>query len=187
METALEKYTKSGESVLDPFCGSGTTLVTCLAHGRAAVGADIDVLAGLLSTVKCEPAPGESYTAWREHFASRLRADFAEIDCSWVKNATPPLGAAWPLGTLELPIPSFPELPYWFPPQLTAALAAIAHAAHQCGDRHFERVALVGMSAAIIAKWPNTLSYAMDIDHTRPHRRFQRFTLGRVLSAYLGG
>lgn len=185
VEAALEKYTKPGESVLDPFCGSGTTLVTCLAHGRAAVGADIDVLAGLLSTVKCEPRASECYAAWRERFASRLKGDFAEIDRSWVRNAAPPLGGAWPLGYLDLPIPSFPELPYWFPPQLTAALAAIAHAAHQCRDRHFERVALVGMSAAIIAKWPNTLSYAMDIDHTRPHRRFQRFTLDRVLSAYL--
>jgi hypothetical protein len=90
------------------------------------------------------------------------------------------------VGTLELPIPSFPELTYWFPPQLTAALAAIADAAHECGDRHFEHVALVALSASIIAKWPNTLSYAMDVDHTRPHRRVQRFTLDRVLSVYLG-
>ena len=54
VETALEKYTRPGENVLDPFCGSGTTLVACPAHGRAVVGADIDVLAGMLSEVKCE-------------------------------------------------------------------------------------------------------------------------------------
>jgi hypothetical protein len=45
---------------------------------------------------------------------------------------------------------------------------------------------LIALSASIIAKWPNTLSYAMDVDHTRPHRRFQRFTLNRALSVYLG-
>ena len=148
------------------------------------------MLAGLLSAVKCEPCPSRKLRSpgKARGFAARLGVDFAEIaSSSWVKHAAPPPGAAWPLGSLVLPIPSFPVLPYWFPPQVTAALAAIAHAAHQCDERHFERVALVALSAAIIAKWPNTLSSAMDIDHTRPHRRFQRITLDRVLSAYLGG
>jgi DNA modification methylase len=38
VEAALEEYTAPGDSVLDFFCGSGTTLVACLAHGRTAVG-----------------------------------------------------------------------------------------------------------------------------------------------------
>jgi SAM-dependent methyltransferase len=86
---------------------------------------------------------------------------------------------------MQLHIPDFPELNYWFPPQVIAALAAIAEAARRCREPHLERVALMSLSASIIAKWPNTLSYAMDIDHTRPHRRVQRFTLERVLATYL--
>jgi hypothetical protein len=86
---------------------------------------------------------------------------------------------------LRLPIPEFPELNYWFPPQVIVALAAVAAAAHRCQEPHFERVALISLSASVIAKWPHTLSYAMDIDHTRPHRRVQRFTLDRVLTTYL--
>jgi SAM-dependent methyltransferase len=186
VDAALERYTKPGESVLDPFCGSGTTLVACLANGRAGVGTDIDILAGMLTEVKCNPRSRQEYDAWREGFAAGLARDFEEIGRAWTRGATPPLGEAWSVGTLELLVPSFPELPYWFPPQLTAALAAIAHAAHQSGDRHFEHVALIALSASIIAKWPNTLSYAMDVDHTRPHRRVQRFNLDRVLSVYLG-
>jgi hypothetical protein len=140
----------------------------------------------MLTEVKCRPRSRQEYDAWREGFAARLALDFQEIGRSWTRGAAPPLGKAWLVGTLELPIPTFPELPYWFPPQLTAALAAIAQAAHRCGDRHFEHVALIALSASIIAKWPNTLSYAMDVDHTRPHRRFQRFTLDGALSLYLG-
>jgi SAM-dependent methyltransferase len=186
VEAALERYTRPGESVLDPFCGSGTTLVACLAHGRAAVGADIDTLAGMLTRVKCTPRARAEYDAWRLRFAARLATDFQEIGRAWTAKVSPPLGAMWLLGSLSLQVPAFPELPYWFPPQLTAALAAIAQAAHDCGDDHLEHVALIALSASIIAKWPNTLSYAMDVDHTRPHRRIQRFTLDRVLSAYLG-
>jgi hypothetical protein len=150
------------------------------------VGADIDTLAGMLTQVKCTPRPRAEYDAWRLEFAARLAADFQEIARAWTSGVSPPLGATWALGSLALPVPSFPELPYWFPAQLTAALAAIAQAAHDCGDDHFEHVALIALSASIIAKWPNTLSYAMDVDHTRPHRRIQRFTLDRVRSVYLG-
>lgn len=186
VESALDRYTVSGDSILDPFCGSGTSLVACLAHGRRAVGADIDLLAGMLSEVKCRPRAREEYDAWREVFAARVALDLAEIGREWKRGVAPAGGAAWPIGTLQLPIPSFAELSYWFPPQLTAALAAIAQAAHQCGDTHFERVALLALSASIIAKWPTTLSYAMDVDHTRPHRRVQRFSLERVRKVYLG-
>ena len=41
VETVLEKYTEPGVSVLDLFCGSGTTLVASLAHKRKVVGTDI--------------------------------------------------------------------------------------------------------------------------------------------------
>ncbi|HSF33682.1 MAG TPA: hypothetical protein VLK82_24850 [Candidatus Tectomicrobia bacterium] len=94
-------------------------------------------------------------------------------------------GAVWRFGALRLRLPVFPELTYWFPPQVIAALATIAEAAHGCQESHLERVALVSLSACIIAKWAQTLSYAMDIDHTRPHRRVQRLTLDRVLTTYL--
>ena len=68
VEAALERYTSPGDSVFDPFCGSGTTLVACLAHRRQVVGTDIDVLAGMLSAVKCVPYASERYAAWRAQF-----------------------------------------------------------------------------------------------------------------------
>jgi DNA modification methylase len=185
VEAALENYTKPGDSVFDPFCGSGTTLVVGLAHQRRVIGSDIDILAGMLSEIKCAPLPPERYAEWRAQFAARLAEDFKAIARAWERRSPPRPGITWSSGSLRLPIPEFPELNYWFPPQVIVALAAIAEAAHRCQEPHFERVALISLSASIIAKWPHTLSYAMDIDHTRPHRRVQRFTLDRVLTSYL--
>jgi hypothetical protein len=71
VEAALERYTRPGDSVFDPFCASGTTLVASLAHGRKEVGADIDLLAGMLSEGKCRPRVPEQYAAWRAQFAER--------------------------------------------------------------------------------------------------------------------
>jgi hypothetical protein len=139
----------------------------------------------MLSEVKCSPLPPERYAEWRAQFAANLADNFGVIARAWKRRSPPRPGVTWSSGSLRLRIPEFPELNYWFPPQVIAALAAIAEAAHRCQEPHFERVALISLSASIIAKWPHTLSYAMDIDHTRPHRRVQRFTLDRVLTTYL--
>ncbi len=185
VEAALARYTEPGDSVFDPFCGSGTTLVASLVHKRKVIATDIDMLAGMLTELKCSPFAPEQYGKWRAEFAAELARAFGEIANAWGSSSPPRPGITWLIGSLKLPIPEFPELNYWFPPQLIAALAAIAEAAHQCGEAHFESIALLSLSASIIAKWPHTLSYAMDIDHTRPHRRIQRFTLDRILTTYV--
>jgi len=52
VEVFLRKYFKVGETVLDPFCGSGTTLVQANELGINAVGFDISAFNVLLSKAK---------------------------------------------------------------------------------------------------------------------------------------
>jgi len=183
-ESAVAEYTRPGDGVCDPFCGSGTSLTAGLMLRRRVVGSDIDVLAGMLSTLKCAPAPRAVYERWRRSFDSRVQEVLETVVRRWPPSKPPAPGGTLALGSLRLALPRFPELNYWFPPQLIAFLAAIAAEAHASPTEHLEQVALVSLSASIIAKWPNTLSYAMDVDHTRPHRRVQRFTRDRVLHTY---
>jgi DNA modification methylase len=185
VEAAIERYSQPGESIFDPFCGSGTTLVASLACRRQVIGIDVDPLAVMISEAKCTPFAPERYAAWRERFAARLVKDFEKLSRAWKPRPPPRPGTFWPIGSLKLPVPRFAEVNYWFPPLVIAALSTIAEAARQCQEPHYECVALISLSASIIAKWPNTMSYAMDVDHTRPHRRVQRFTLDRVLTTYL--
>ena len=51
---AINKYLKNKTSklILDPFCGSGTTLVESALHGHYSTGIDIDPLSALISKVK---------------------------------------------------------------------------------------------------------------------------------------
>jgi len=51
----LEQFSKKGETVLDPFCGSGTTIVEASLQGINAIGVDVNALACLLSKVKSKP------------------------------------------------------------------------------------------------------------------------------------
>ncbi len=185
VEAGISQYTKVGDSIFDPFCGSGTTVVACLVHKRKVIGTEIDTLAGMISELKCTPLPAEQYAKWRTPFIKRIKTTFEEIRNSWRPGIRLEPGTTWTISSGELRIPRFPELNYWFPPQLTAALAGIAETTHRCRSPHYERLALISLSASIISKWPNTLSYAKDIDHTRPHRQIQRFTLDRVLETYI--
>ena len=52
VEVLLERYVPVGGRVLDPFAGSGTTLVQALESGRSAVGVDIAAFNCLLMDVK---------------------------------------------------------------------------------------------------------------------------------------
>jgi hypothetical protein len=50
--TAIELFTKPGDTVLDPFAGGATSLVESLALGRHAVGTDVNQLSLFLAKVK---------------------------------------------------------------------------------------------------------------------------------------
>jgi DNA modification methylase len=184
-EAAITEYSKPGDSIYDPFCGSGTSLAAGILLNRRVIGTDVDVLAGMLSSIKCAPASAESYDRWRSRFDKRIQRAFDAVEQHWPPRAPPEPGEILEVGPIKLRLPGFPELNYWFPPRLIALLAAIAEEAHRSSSDHMEQVALVSLSASIIAKWPNTLSYAKDIDHTRPHRAIQSFSVERVLSRYI--
>jgi DNA modification methylase len=51
----VEAFSKPGDAVLDPFCGSGTVLVEARLAGRAAVGVDANPLAVRLARFKLTP------------------------------------------------------------------------------------------------------------------------------------
>ena len=54
-QQAINLITKPGDLVLDPYCGSGTTLLECSLSGRRSIGVDLNPLAVLISRVKVTP------------------------------------------------------------------------------------------------------------------------------------
>jgi hypothetical protein len=52
VERFLNRHFRTGQRILDPFAGSGTTLVECTTFGANSVGVDVSAFNVLLSTVK---------------------------------------------------------------------------------------------------------------------------------------
>lgn len=68
---AVELITEPNELVLDPYCGSGTTLLECSLARRRSIGVDLNPLAVLISKVKTTPIAKSELT----NFVRRLKHD----------------------------------------------------------------------------------------------------------------
>lgn len=75
---AIDLLTRPGDLIVDPYCGSGTTLVEAAVRGRRAIGIDMNPLAVLIARVKTTPIDREMLEHFRrklEMFVQRIEAD----------------------------------------------------------------------------------------------------------------
>jgi modification methylase len=61
---AIQAYTAPGDLVLDPMCGSGTTLVEAVRLGRDAVGVDVEATFTALAQANLAFAAEHGFTSW---------------------------------------------------------------------------------------------------------------------------
>ena len=103
MRALIEAHTAPGETVLDSFCGSGTTLVEALATGRRAIGVDLNPMAAFICRVTITPADTDALRQAFEH----LRAAVAdEINALYAGDGEGIRPAHW-YPTTELPVSAF--------------------------------------------------------------------------------
>lgn len=62
----LKRYGMEGRWLLDPYCGTGTSLVEASLFGMHSVGCDINPLVRLIATAKLTPIPWCTLASHRE-------------------------------------------------------------------------------------------------------------------------
>jgi DNA modification methylase len=92
---AILKYTQKGQLVLDPFAGSGTTLVEAVLNERNALGVDFDKLSQLLCRTKTQK------------ISSRQLSQMPSIGSQLFENDDIP----------NMANPDIHNLHHWFPPK----------------------------------------------------------------------
>ena len=78
VRTLILGLTNPGETVLDPFCGGGTTAIEALAHGRSAICSDINALACFVTRAKATCLSSialREYRKWAEAMCRVLQSD----------------------------------------------------------------------------------------------------------------
>jgi hypothetical protein len=116
--TTIETFTEPGDLVLDPFMGSGTTLVEARASGRHSIGTDISSLAVFVARTKTTVLYRkdiESIRAWSLSVLDRLNLrgscepSSGEVRSHYQRNINSP--ATWPVRkTIQLALDEVKEL-----------------------------------------------------------------------------
>lgn len=73
---AIELLSNPGDTVLDLYCGSGTTLLECALLGRKGIGLDLNPLSILISQVKTTAIPVPVLKDFLQTFSKRIKAIF---------------------------------------------------------------------------------------------------------------
>ena len=125
----IELFHPGDESaVLDPFCGSGTTLVEAVRAGLPAVGVDLHPLATLIAKVKTTP-----------------------LGCTLKGQAKGACDRA--LSAVEhgaVTVPDIPRLDHWFQPDVQVALSALIGEIEGLQDRTAADALRVAVSSIIV-------------------------------------
>lgn len=102
-------YPGDSTVVLDPFCGSGTTMVEAIDMGLDTIGIDVNPLACLITRVKTTPLPPGFYDVARQ----AIREAQNQVSKDLVQ------------------VPMIPRLDHWFKPDIQKVLAALVEQINQ--------------------------------------------------------
>jgi len=178
---AISLLSSPGDLIVDPYCGSGTTLLECALLNRRAIGVDLNPLAVLLAQTKVTPV-GKSqldglFVTFKDRLAARIELDELPLFESMAQEKS---------GKITND-PRFVSEWYqkWFQPTVLADLIAIDQLISEVSSPELRNIALVAFSD-ILRKCSNAHSGYPNVMYdkgaplkTRPIRPFLK-ALGRV-------
>jgi site-specific DNA-methyltransferase (cytosine-N4-specific) len=122
----IQEYSMEDDTILDPFCGSGTTLIEANITSRNVIGFDINPIACLISKVKTTILNGYEL---RKELAKLLQAVYSSKEF------------------YEIPI--FPKREYWFNPEALSALAVLRRQVYSITNKAMQDFFLVAFSSIL--------------------------------------
>jgi excisionase family DNA binding protein len=167
----IEILTRPGEVVLDPFCGSGTTLVEALRLNRAVVGTDINPVAVLLSEAKTLRVTHDTECTMEE-LEHAVESDAAR------ERGEPMLFSHREPPCRSPPPPSIPNLNHWFGSIAIKEIGFVLGRIERLTDKAAGKAARAALSSIVV------MASNQDSE-TRYTARSKNLVPGEILGAFL--
>lgn len=155
---AILEYSKENDLIIDPFAGSGTTLVESLVYNRNAIGIDINPIARLITKVKTTPINPELLMKYYERLVINARND-REIKYDM--------------------IPKIPNIEKWFTKKSIKNLSILKHYIRNIEDDDIRDFFKANFSAIIRktsnAEYRSQKTYVSSRFRREPHDVFEIF------------
>ena len=176
----IQELSSVGDTVLDPFSGSGTTLVEALLLKRHAIGVDANPLACLIARAKT--------TRLNETDVDALRhlSEQATVLLALHSSGTMPLFPDSTMTNIIAQRPSFEGLDFWFAADVIDELSLLKELCLALESQAARQVALTAFSSIIVtvSRQDSDTRYVRREKHTKPGETIQRFL--RVLDSAIG-
>jgi DNA modification methylase len=136
----IREFSSPGDTVLDPMCGSGTTLVEAALAGRNAIGVDLNPVAALISSAKTAILKPSDFVMLQD-LINRLKTLNTRVE-----QPASRLGLAY-----SVALPNFRNRSHWFDDHVSIELAAARQEIQKVPSEVARTIALCAYSAMIVA------------------------------------
>jgi site-specific DNA-methyltransferase (cytosine-N4-specific) len=165
----IERLSRRGDLVLDPFAGCGTTLVEALLLGRRAIGSDLNPVAVVASRAKTRVLTATQLL--------RLKSFAVELPSATGPLLAEPSSLPMPAEWRASPGRRFRGLQFWFSERVARELVAIRQIARSEADPNLRAVLDLCLSAIVVSvSWQDS--------DTRYVRRAKDIADGDAIRAY---
>ncbi|MEM4270606.1 MAG: DNA methyltransferase [Candidatus Pacearchaeota archaeon] len=163
-KSTIKALTKEGDTVLDPFCGCGTTLVEAKLLNRNAIGVDLNPIATLVSKAKTHKINEEKIN-FIQNLLIEIKKDISNF---YNKEKT----------NIVYEIPSFNNINHWFQSNVLNELGIIKAHINKINDENLRNYLYTAFSSIIVSvsnQESDTRFAAINKD-IKPFRTFFEFS-----------
>ena len=152
----LNQYGSEGGWLLDPYCGTGTSLVEASLFGMPSVGCDINPLVRMIATTKLTPIPLKTL----DSELNKLNDTLFQVEFGVDKIP-------------DAPIPKIPNLEYWFSEEVIKYLVYVLTLIGKVEDQAVQNFMTVAFSETVReVSYTRTSAFKL---HRMPAEKLENF------------